>query len=508
MNRASIFGRTLGPSLAAGVAVVLALPSAAQLLATDPLLLLSAPVDPGQRIALSLPGVPFASDWSGLLGPALRGSPDGRGGDQLVFWIAPEQRYEAAFKLDATGRPELDGAMFTADTGNAGFQPAPVSRLLSPDSPSPAATPKPGDAFWVENRGTTPATISLPLRLNRAPVARLPLSPGLNVLGSPYATPVFSGTVGQGGKSAASPSASDLTPKSTFPATEPWWETAGEDPAPAEFIRPYDDDLPAMPGAPMLAGAEVSGDRNDALLDVPAAGTLELFHQRIDPARGFQSIGAWTLVQTLKAEAGPLRLRLPPSDALPGNTGHPLATLTSDLRPPTSSSPPPVQIDAWIAVAFIDTDRDGASDAAEVLQNFTNPLDPKNAMPRDGDPLADWRALVKRGHFDAMMRHPETQVVFVDPKSGDDRLDGSRSDLGDARSGCGPKRTIASAVAGRSGTLVLDLAPGVHPLPDSGLPRYEGTLTYNTSRGPVHFATPDVLSRRGQQLLSPGSTKP
>ena len=240
--------------------------------------------------------------------------------------------------------------------------------------------------------------------------------------------------------------------------------------------------------------------QNDLLLDLPAAGTLELFHQRIDPTRGFQSIGAWTLVQTFKAEAGPLRLRLPPA-------AEPVA-VPDTARSEAPQPQPPIQIDAWIAVAFIDTDRDGASDAAEVLQNVTNPLDPKNNMPRDGDPLADWRALVMRGHFDAMMRHPETQVVFVDPKAGDDRLDGSRADLGDAKSGCGPKRTIAAAVAGRSGTLVVDLAPGVHPLPDSGLPRYEGTLTYNTSRGPVHFATPDILSRRGQQLLSPGSTKP
>jgi hypothetical protein len=231
-------------------------------------------------------------------------------------------------RLDATGHPELDGAMFTARTGTAGilaartgtagFQPAPVARHPSPDSPSPAASPKPGDAFWVENRGTTPATIRLPLRLNRAPVARLPLSPGLNVLGSPYATPT--GTAGfqpapdtpSSMLPAIRSSATDLTPKSTFPATEPWWETAGEDPAPAEFIRPYDDDLPAMPDAPVLTGADVSGDRNDLLLDLPAAGTLELFHQRIDPARGFQSIGAWTLVQTLKADAGPLRMRLPP----------------------------------------------------------------------------------------------------------------------------------------------------------------------------------------------------
>jgi hypothetical protein len=468
MNRASKPGRTFGPTLAAGVTVVLALPAAAQLLATDPLLLLSAPVDPGQRIALSLPGVPFASDWSGLLGPVLRGSPDGRGGDQLVFWIAPEQRYEAAFKLDATAHPELDGAMFTSDTGTAGI----MSARTGTAGFQPASTPKPGDAFWVENRGDTPATLRLPLRLNRAPVARLPLSPGLNVLGSPYATPAIIGTVEQGGKSAASPSATDLTPKSTFPAIEPWWETAGEDPAPAEFIRPYDDDLPAIPGAPVLAGVEISSDRNDALLDLPAAGTLELFHQRIDPDRGFQSIGAWTLVQTLKAEAGPLRLRLPPADVLPGNTAPPLdvtASLTSALRPPTFSSPPPVQLDAWIVVQHRDTDNDGSSDAVEVLQRASNPYSAASSgmvSPFEESPLAEYLRRVHRAGWDLYRSTRNGRVVYVDGKNGDDSRDGCEKLPDRSAPLVGPKRTLTAGLAEAAQSaemeVTLSVAPGVY----------------------------------------------
>ena len=446
MNRASSSGRTIGPSLVFGVAASLALPSAAQLLATEPLLLLSAPVEPGQRVALSLPGVPFASDWSGLLGPALRGSPDGRGGDQLVFWIAPEQRYEAAFKLDATGRPELDGEVFTGVTGRAGIQPT--------------NTPKPGDAFWVENRGDTPATLRLPLRFNRAPVARLPLSPGLNVHGCPFASP-FSVAVPDTARS----SATDLTPKSTFPATEPWWETAGEDPAPAEFIRPYDDDLPAMPGAPVLAGAEVSGDRNDALLNVPAAGTLELFHQRIDPTRGFQSIGAWTLVQTLKAEAGPLRLRLPPADTLLGNTVPQL----DDLRPPTSSSPPPVQLDAWIVVQHRDTDNDGYSDAVEVLQRASNPYSAASSgmvSPFEESPLAEYLRRVHRAGWDLYRSTRNGRVVYVDGKNGDDSRDGCEKLPDRSAPLVGPKRTLTAGLAEAAQSaemeVTLSVAPGVY----------------------------------------------
>ncbi|MFO1489352.1 MAG: hypothetical protein U1F77_06110 [Kiritimatiellia bacterium] len=475
------------------------LPAGAQLLASDPLLLLSASVEPGQRVALSLPGAPFAADWSELLAPNLRGSPDGRGGDQLVFWLASEQRFETAFKLDATGHPELDGAVFTTGasvTGTAGILPA-------------SSTPKPGDAFWVENRGDTPAILSLPLRLNRAPQTSLHLTTGLNVIGSPYAAAISPATADTGtagfqpapdsrSPSPVSPSSSrlsalDLTPADNFPASVPWWEIADTDSS-LNVVRPCDDLLPPMPDAPALAGAECSGDRNEVILNFPVAGTLEIFRQSIDPVAGLRPLGAWKLAGAMKVDAGACRVELP---AAPEAAAAPQAERPAQPR-----------LDAWVCVLARDADGDGVSDAVEVLQDLTNPLDPENRPAADGDPLAEWRRLVQRAHFDAMMRSPETQVVFVDPENGDDALDGSRADLADRKGGAGPKRTLAAAVAGRSGTLVLDLAPGVHPLPVSGLPRYDGALTYNTARGPVHFATPDILSRRGQSLLSPGRSKP